>query len=194
LSRLVFARWRYDHDCGASVYFIDHYVDASAWLDLNGFANYISANWKLASAAIYENRERDSRWSSEVGKLIECSTHCASSKENVIDDHDLRAFDVAWKTRFSDDRPRADGLEIVAIECDVQRPLGDLDSFTFFDERNDATGQLYSAALNSDDDEVGRAVVQLDDLVRHSLQRPVDRAGREDGFLFSCSSRHRSQI
>jgi hypothetical protein len=69
-------------------------------------------------------------------------------------------------------------------------PCGHFDSRALFDERDDPARELNSAALNSNDHEVGRAVVELNDLVGHSFEGPLDGRRGEDSLLFSCTGRH----
>ena len=150
----------------------------SPGLDGDRLADDVRVDWKLASSAIDEDRERDPRGPAEIGELVERRAHGAAGVENIVDDHDVHALDSPRQTRRADNRSRADGLEVVAVERDVERALRNLDSFALFDESDEPAGELHAATLNSDDDEIGRAVVQLDDLVGHSLQRPIDRAVR----------------
>jgi hypothetical protein len=78
---------------------------------------------------------------------------------------------------LSDDRPRTDGLQIVAIERDVERARGDVDLFALAMVDTILRRELNAAALNADDDEILGAVVELDDLIGHAPERSIERAG-----------------
>ena len=67
-------------------------------------------------------------------------------------------------------------------------PLRHLRLLSLGDRRYDLRRELDAAALNSDDDEIVRAVVQLDDLVGHSPQVRVECAGVENDRLFGRRS------
>ena len=108
----------------------------------------------------------------------------AAGVEHVVDDHDVLAVDVDGNSRLPDDRPRADGLEVVAVERDVERALRHLGFLALGDGRYDLRRELDAAALNADDDEIVGAVVQLDDLVGHAPERSIERARVEDCGLF----------
>jgi hypothetical protein len=93
--------------------------------------------------------------------------------------------------RFADDGLRADGLEVVAIQRDVERAARDVDPLLVSDELGDSVGQLDAAALNADEQEIGRTVPELEDLHCHTLQRPRHRAGvKENRAFFRFWPRH----
>ena len=84
---------------------------------------------------------------------------------------------VAGQVRLADDRFRADGGEVVAVEGDVDGASGNLDAFVLLDEFSQPLGQLDAAALDADEHQVLGAVVQLEHFDRHSLERPRQGAG-----------------
>ena len=139
-------------------------------------ADDVRLDRQLASAAVDQHGQRDARRPAEVGELVERGADRASGVEHVVDDHDVLAVDVDRDLRLPDDRTRSDRLQVVAIERDVERALWHVGLLAFDDRGYDLRRELNAAALNADDDEIVRAVVQLDDLVGHAPQRSIERA------------------
>jgi hypothetical protein len=190
LSRLVFAARRHDHDRGAAVELINHYIHAVARLDSDRFADDVGMDWKLTTSAVDKDSQRYTRGPSEIGQFVESRSNSSASVENVVDDHDVHAFDSPRQARWANHWSRANRLEVVAVERNVQRALWNFDAFALFDEGNEPAGELHASPLNPHNNQIGRAFVQLDDLIGHSLQGPVDHSRGEDRFLFSCPSWH----
>src|SRR2546426_9606607 len=71
--------------------------------------------------------------------------------------------------------------EVVAVQGDVEGAAGDEHALFLFDELGDPLGELDAAPLDADEDEIVRAVGQLEHLDRHTLKRPRQRAGVQDG-------------
>ena len=69
-----------------------------------------------------------------------------------------------------------------------REPCGTVDAFAAFDHLDEPVGELDATTLNSDDDEIVRAAVELDDLHRHALQGALDGPGVEDRRGFSSHS------
>jgi len=164
---------------------------AIARVDRELLPDDIRVDRELATAAIDEHRERYVRRAAEVGQLVECGAHGAPRVQHVVDDHHSLPVEIPGKIGGADDGTRADGLQIVAIERDVEGAARDGDVLALLNRADDAVRELHSAALDADDDQIGGAVVQLDDLFGHAAQRPVNRACIEQGRIVSC---HRPAI
>ena len=93
---------------------------------------------KLAPASIDEHRERDARGPAEVRELVERGAHRATGVQHVVDDHDALAIQIPGQLRRADDRARADGLQVVAIERDVERAARNLDLLAVIEDVGDA--------------------------------------------------------
>ncbi len=146
---------------------------------------------ELATASIDEHGERHARGSPEVGQLVECRAHGAPRVEDIVDDHHLLPVEIPRQIRRPDDRSRAHGLQIIAIERDVERSPRDGHVLALLDRADDAVRELDAAALDPDDDQVGGSLIQLDDLFGHAAERPVNCARVEQGRIVSC---HRPAI
>ena len=102
-----------------------------------------------------EHREGDAPRPAEVGELVERGANRPARVEHVVDDDDVLAVDVDRDLRLSDDRSRSDGLQVVAIERDVERALRERRAFSRSPMRGyDLRRELNAAALNADDDEI----------------------------------------
>jgi hypothetical protein len=86
------------------------------------------------------------------------------------------------------------GLQIIAIERDIEGATDDLHAFLRFDDPHDAFCELYSTPLNADQDQVVGAGIQLDDLVGHATERTIERARVEDHGRLSGHSRNIAQL
>jgi hypothetical protein len=108
LSRFVFVRWRNDYNSGAAIGLVEHHVDSRPGLDMHSLADDVGMNRKLSSTAIDEHRKRNSRGSSKISELVQCSADRAPGIKNVVDDYDVRAFDIAGQARRANYRARPD--------------------------------------------------------------------------------------
>ena len=79
---------------------------------------------QLAAAAVDEHAEQDAARPAEVGALVERGADGAAGVEHVVDDHHGAAVEVG-QPGLAHHRPGADGLEIVAIERDVELAAGE---------------------------------------------------------------------
>src|SRR5207247_2736335 len=89
------------------------------------------------------------------------------------------------------DRSRTDGLEIVAIERDIDHSLRYVLRVTRADHANETGSQLHSASLDADNDETVSPVIQLDDFVRDAAQRSGERARVENRARLGCHRREK---
>src|SRR5687768_10707940 len=96
----------------------------------------------------------------------------------------MLAIEIPGEIGGTDDGSRPNRLEIVAVERDVERTLRHGRPFTTLNHFHDAIGELNSTALNTDDDQVLSAFVDLDDFDRHALEGALDGPGVEDRRVF----------
>ena len=160
-------------------------------LDRELLPDDVGVDRQLAPAAIDQHRERHARRAPEVRELVERRAHGAARVEHVVDDHDALAVEIPRQVGGPDHGARADCLQVVAVERDVEGAARDLHLLALVDRANDAVRELNAAALDADDDQVIRSIVQLDDLFGHAAERPVNRARVEQGRIVSC---HRPAI
>src|SRR5947207_1272271 len=77
-------------------------------------------------------------------------------------------------------RPRTNCLEIVAVQRNVERALWHGHALTLVDHLYEPIGKLHAATLYSNEDQIVRTAIELDDLHRHALQGALDGPGVED--------------
>ena len=129
----------------------------------------------MAAAAVDQHAEEYAAGPAEVGALVERRAHRAARVEHVVHDDDRAAVEVG-KHRLAHHRPGADGLQVVAIESDVELAGGDAGAFGLIDQALEPVGQLHAAALDADQHEVLGATPPFDDLGSHARQRSAERA------------------
>src|SRR2546426_6079602 len=144
---------------------------------------------RRAGSAARDRRGRRARTgrslrASEVRELVEGGPHGAAGIQHIVHDHDVFAGEVAWNTGLADHGLRADGLEVVAIQRDVEGAAGNGHALVFLDQPGDPLGELDAAALDADQDQVVGPVGQLEHLHGHTLKRPRQGAGVQDGGPF----------
>jgi hypothetical protein len=120
LSWLVVAGGWNDYYGSPTVELIDHHVNAIARLDEHALADDIRMDGKLSPAPIDKHREGNSGGTSEIRQLVERGAHSAPGVKDVIDDDDVHSLNAPWKARRSNNGARADGLQIVAVERNVE--------------------------------------------------------------------------
>ena len=78
-------------------------------------------------------------------------------------------------------RSWADGLQVVAVERDVERAARNPDLFALIENVGEAVAELHTSPLNSHEDQIVDSVKQLDDLVGHATEGARERARVEHG-------------
>src|SRR5213078_2988420 len=142
----------------------------------------------LPAATVDQYTERDAFGAPEIGQLVERGAHGAARIQHVVHDHRVLVRKVTRDVRLPDHGLGPDGLEIVAVQGDVERAARDLGGGPcfLFDVFGDAFSQLHAAALDANQHQVVRAVRQLDDFHGHTLQRPRHRAGVKESRACFC--------
>jgi len=170
----------YQLDRVAAVELGDEDVDPVAGPGAHRGPDDVSLDRQLPAAAVNQDAEQDPPRPAEVGALIQRGAHRAAGVEHVVHDHDRAAVEVG-QARLAHDGSRPDGLQIVAVEGDVELSAGNTGAFGLVDEALEAVGQLDAAPLDADQHQVVGSAPALDDFGGHAHQRSAERALIEEG-------------
>ena len=102
----------------------------------------------------------------------------ATGVEHVVDEHDDLAGDVDGDLGGADGLHRAEP-DVVAEEGDVERAHRHLGALEPVDRGGDPAGDGQAPRVEADEDDVVRAMVALDDLVRDAGVGPAEIVGVE---------------
>jgi hypothetical protein len=171
------------HDGCLSVHLLQKDIHTLRVRNVEFFPDDVGVDGKLTSAAVDEDGESDALGASKVGELIECGPDRPAGIQHIVDDHDAFAFKVPGEIGWAHDRPRAYGLEVVAVEGDVEGASGDTFPFALLDELDETVSELDTTTLNADEYEIICSTIQLDDLVSHPPKGPLDGGGIEGGGI-----------
>jgi len=160
------------------------HVHPLAAVHLHLFPNDVGLDRQLPATAIDQDTQRDAFGAPEVRQLVERGPHGAARIQHVVHDHDVLAGEIARDAGFPDHGLRAHCLEVVAIQGDVEGAAGDGRAFVGLDLLGDPLGQLDAAPLDADQDQILGPVGQLEHFDRHTLKRPRQSAGVQDGGPF----------
>jgi len=151
----------------------------------DGSADEAGLDGKLAVSAVDEHEQLDALGAALVEEGVEGRADGAAGVEDVVHEDDVAAIDVEADVAFFDDRARACGGKVVAIEADVEYAGIDGRFLDGPDELGDALGEGNAAAFDADEAEVGAAVIALDDLVRQSDEGALDLGGGHEAALLA---------
>ena len=129
---------------------------------------------KFPPAAVDEHAEEDPLGAAEVGELVEGGADGPAGVEDVVHDDDGAAVERAGQVRLPDHGADADGLEVVAIEGDVELAARHLHAFGRLDQASEPLGELDAPALDADKQEALRSLASLDDFNGHARQGARD--------------------
>ena len=124
-------------------------------------------------AAVDQDRQLDARRAAEVHHGVEGAADGAARVEDVIDQHDALAVDVERDVRGVD-LGREMGLEIVAVEADVEASERDVHPLDLADPVDELLGEQVAAGDDAHDGQVLASLVALEDLVRDARHRTRD--------------------
>src|SRR2546425_589084 len=130
---------------------LDQHVDPLVRVELHLLAHDVGLDRQLAAAAVHEHAQRDALGAPEVGELVERGADGAAGVEHVVHDDDVLAREVARDAGLPDHGLRAHGLEVVAVQGDVEGAAGDEHALFFLDELGDPLGELDAAPLDADE-------------------------------------------
>src|SRR5437867_3850757 len=157
------------------------HVHALPAVHLHLLADNVRLDRQLATAAVDEHAQRNPFGAPKVRELVERGPNGAAGVQHVVHDHHVLAGEIAGDAGLSDDRLRAHGLEVVAIQGDVEGAAGDDHALVRLDLLGDPFGELHAAPLDADQDQLLGPVRQLEHLDRHTLKRPRQGTGVQDG-------------
>src|SRR6185437_9830875 len=141
--------------------------------DRERLAHDVGAYGQLAPAAIHEHREPNARGTAEVGELVERRANGAAGVQDIVHDDHMLGADVPGDIGWTDHGTRPDGLQIVAIERDVERATRDVHVLALLHHGGETIGELHAAALDANEHEAVGAIIELDDLVCHAAERAI---------------------
>src|SRR5438128_7337007 len=163
---------------------LDHHIHPIPRPRLDHLADDVRLDRQFPAAAVHQHAQRDALGPAEVGELVERRAHGAARVEDVVHDDGVLAREVARESGLPDHGLRSHGLEIIAIEGDVEGAAGHEHALLLLDQLGDPLGQLDAAPLDADEHEIVGPVSQLDHGDRHTLKRPRQSAGVQDAGPF----------
>src|SRR5512140_1874435 len=150
-------------------------------------SDVVGPDRQLAMSPVDQDGELDRPRPPEIDQLVERGPHGSPGVEHVIDKDDVAVLDVDRDLGGADHRSVTDRLKVVTIESDVEHPERDLDPFEFADLLLDPPRQWNPPPPDPHQDQVTRATVALDDLVRDAGQHSTHRLTVQYDCLFSKS-------
>src|SRR5215467_982792 len=130
-------------------------------------------NRQLAVATINEHAKLDLGRPAMTEKSFECGARGSASVKNVIYQNDLLPGDRKTDVGLLNNGLRQGG-KVIPVSGDVETPHRNR---TFLDALNplaNSLGQKHAAAANSDQDQVLRTVIFLDDFMHQAHQRALN--------------------
>jgi hypothetical protein len=155
----------------------------------NCAANEAGFDGELTVAAVDEDEKLNGLGATVVEERVERRADGAACVEDVVHENDVAAVDVKADFAGFDDGLLVLGGEVVTVEADVEHAGLDGGLLDGFDKLADALGERDSAALDTDEADVGGSVVALDDLVCETDEGALDLGGGHEASLFA-EARH----
>ena len=122
---------------------------------VQGGSNVIGLDGELAVAAVDQHRQLNGQRTPEIRERVHGGANGASGVQHVIHQHHVPGVERAGNMcRLQ--RPALAGLEVVAVERDVDGADGDLGAGVFLDEGAEPHGQRHAAGADADEDEARR--------------------------------------
>jgi hypothetical protein len=125
-------------------------------------------------STVDEDREADGPRASVIDERVHRGADRPAGKQHIVDEDDHTPVDREGDLGLAHDRRVTDPGQVVAIERDVDRAEGDIDTLVRPDGGMDAGSERVAARANADDGESGKITVALDDLVRDPRDGPTD--------------------
>ena len=144
-------------------------------------ADVVGAERQFAVAAVDEHRQLHRARPADVAQRVQRRADRAAGVEDVVDEDDQRAVDAALGDRGVLERAGRLGVEVVAVERDVEGAAGDGDAGELVDLVGEPGGERDAAGRDAEEDDARRVgTVErglLDDLVRDAGDGPADVRG-----------------
>src|SRR5207249_5513367 len=128
--------------------------------------------WQFTVPSVDEHRQLNRSHAAEVAKSVQRCSYGATGIKNIVDEHDIPIVDIRGHFRFLHDRLRRHTSQVIAIQVDVERTDLRFPLRLLCHPHGHSTCHGHAASLNTDEDD-GTAVVCLQDLAGHPVQRDV---------------------
>ena len=112
-----------------------------------------------------QDRETDRSGPAQLRQGVEGGADGPAGVEHVVDEHDDLVVDPGLGDAGAVCRPRRLATQVVAVQCHVELADRHGDAFHRLDRGAEPLGERHSAGGDSEEDEVGSALVALEDLV-----------------------------
>jgi hypothetical protein len=142
-----------------------HRLDERGWDIL---ADEVGSDRQFAMPAVHHYRKTDARGPAEVNKRVERRADAAAGEENIVNEDDGLPVDINWNLAGPEGGRVEAAAEVITVQADVDRPDGNLLGFEVADCARQPPREMSAAGEETDDDEVVRARVVLDDLMSKS--------------------------
>jgi hypothetical protein len=143
------------------------------------FPDEVGADRQLAMPSINEDGQPDGARTTVVDESVHRRADGSAGEEHIVDQDHHATVHRERDLRLTNDRRVADAGQVVAVQRDVYRTERDVDAFVRPDCRLDARRERVTARANTDDGEMGKIPIALDDLVRDPRDGPADVVRRE---------------
>ena len=176
------------HDAVAVVRLVELDADTLGERGRDVLADVVRPDRQLAVATVDEDGELHPRGAPVLEQGVDRGADRAAGEEDVVDEHDRLALEREVELGAADDRlrverrPAAADEHVVAVERDVDGADVDLHARALGDERPQPVGKRHAAGVDADERQRVEVGVALDQLVRDSGERPLDRRGVEQGL------------
>src|SRR5271155_2632689 len=122
-------------------------------------------------AAVNQHAESDAFGTAQVEEPVHGGANSAAGVEHVVHDHQVAIIHVEIDFVRVDDRLRADGGKIVAVERDVYGADRNFHAGEIFDGFGEAFRERNAAAAHADQREVFGAAAFFHDLMGQTVKR-----------------------
>jgi hypothetical protein len=140
-------------------------------------ADVIGAYRHLAVAPVDQDRQLYGKGPAVVYQGIHGGTYSAAGMQYVVNEHHGLPVDIGRDIRALESRFNLSGVEVVAVEGEIQHPHGHPGLLVSFDALGQASGQGDAAGVQPDDYQVLGGLVMLDNLVSNTGEGAPDVLG-----------------
>jgi len=146
--------------------------------------NKLRLDGHLAMPAVHQHAKLHAPRAPKIKQAVHRGADGAAGIEDIVHQHQVHVVHGKGNVRSLKNGLRRNFGEIVAVKSDVQRPDSHFRPVYPAYPFRDALRQRDPAPANSDQHEIFRAAIALDDLVRQPLERAVNlRGGHDLGFF-----------
>jgi hypothetical protein len=147
---------------------------------VNRLADAVWFDGQFSSATVDEDRETDRARTSVMHQCIESRPNRPSGMHDFVDEDDALAIHVERNLAlvFDDAMP----ISIVSKGTDVERTARDRGALDLSHCEREPLGDVKAAAQDSDDDEILRSLIALENFVSHPAEGSAHVSGIESQF------------